>query len=186
MFNSGGLFVTSTCDLWSAATLNFSPTFPLPVLQGGRAGHAATLLPNGQVLVTGGVDSNVLDFCASYLGLGWATTGPLFFSQAYHKQALLPNGRAYLCGGTFSGGGSAVFVGFIAPYAGTHTGVFHFDGARIGTNPANPTAPQVPLVWRTLTDLHDGSFLIAGGTSFELINGTATAVNQAQAWIYVP
>jgi hypothetical protein len=69
-----------------------------------RAGHTATLLPNGQVLVAGGIDgssSNRLTRAELYdpaTGM-WFVTGSLATGRQSHSATLLPNGEVLVAGG---------------------------------------------------------------------------------------
>ena len=64
--------------------------------------HTATLLPNGQVLVTGGDDSHgILWYAELYdpaTGL-WTATGRMTTDRWYHTATLLPNGEVLAAGG---------------------------------------------------------------------------------------
>ena len=48
---AGGGVENSTAEVYEPATASFGPTGGMEI---GRSGHAATLLPNGSVLVAGG------------------------------------------------------------------------------------------------------------------------------------
>lgn len=71
-------------------------------LAGVRANHTATLLPDGRVLVVGGM--NVTDFLASAEvwdpGTGmFDTTGPLAEARNNHSATLLTDSRVLVVGG---------------------------------------------------------------------------------------
>jgi len=65
-------------------------------LSTARAGHTATMLPNGQVLVAGG--ENTAGFLASAELYSpstgqWTVTGSMATPRINHKATLLPNGQ---------------------------------------------------------------------------------------------
>ena len=71
---------------------------------------AATLIPGGTVLVTGG--DYILDTPTATTLLyqpvsqKWAHTGTLVEARAHHTATLLPNGQVLIAGGTGNGGDS--------------------------------------------------------------------------------
>src|SRR5438477_328671 len=92
-----------------------------------RQYNTATLLPNGKVLVAGGL--NGLPFSSAELydpvTATWATSGSLNNGRRYHTAALLPNGQVLLAGGaTNLSGTSFAGVELYEPVAGiwTNTG----------------------------------------------------------------
>src|SRR5207245_1760446 len=67
-----------------------------------RDGAAATLLPTGQVLVSGGNDgTNVLATAEIYDAVAgvWTGTGPMNAARDSHTGTLLPNGNVLVAGG---------------------------------------------------------------------------------------
>ena len=75
---------------------------------GGRVGHTATLLPNGLVLVVGGVN-DLSDHLASAELYNpstgtWTPTGSLATGRAGHTATLLPNGQVLVAGGVAGSG----------------------------------------------------------------------------------
>jgi len=83
-------------------------TSPMAV---ARKGHTATLLPDGKVLVVGGVDSND-DASAKALASAelydpktgtWSETGSLIHPRAWHTATLLKNGLVLVAGGNCPG-----------------------------------------------------------------------------------
>src|SRR5207244_3104903 len=65
--------------------------------------HTATLLPNGKVLITGGVVSfnNALASAELYDPVSgtWTATGSLTTARYVHTATLLPNGKVLVAGG---------------------------------------------------------------------------------------
>jgi hypothetical protein len=72
----------------------------------GRVGHTETLLPNGQVLVTGGLGPR--GYLASTElydpGIGaWYSAGNMANVRELHSATLLPTGHVLVAGGVGSG-----------------------------------------------------------------------------------
>jgi Galactose oxidase, central domain len=72
-------------------------------LNTARRGHTATLLQNGQVLVTGGTDANGNPFATAELynpATGtWSVTGSMAEARSIFLAVLLPNGNVLVAGG---------------------------------------------------------------------------------------
>ncbi len=78
-----------------------------------RANHTATLLRNGRVLVTGGLNSVGRGVAAAEIydpnSNSWAPAGRMAESRFHHTATLLPGGRVIVTGGEqLSGGGGRV------------------------------------------------------------------------------
>jgi Putative Ig domain/Kelch motif len=88
--------------VYDPPTGNWYPTSPLLVQ---RANHAATLLPNGRVLVAGGHDPSVLDphlnsaEVYNPVTLEWTPIAPLHVARSFHTMTLLLNGYVLVAGG---------------------------------------------------------------------------------------
>src|SRR5712691_11388517 len=87
-----------------------SQAVPPIVLDPERAGHAATLLNSGKVLISGGVNEEMtLTSALLYDPAGsrprrLKTTGPLTSARADHTSTLLLDGRVLVAGGDLSTG----------------------------------------------------------------------------------
>jgi hypothetical protein len=95
-----GEFV-QTSELYNEDTQQFSTTASLQV---PRAGHTATLLQDGRVLIAGGRTGGAQEF-PSLLEIydpqtgRFTSGGPMVTPRAYHTATLLPNGKVLLAGG---------------------------------------------------------------------------------------
>src|SRR5207302_1522559 len=129
-----------------------------------RAGHAATVLADGRVLITGGRDSaGIIVATAEVFDPANQTSiaiGMLNTARIDHTATLLANGRVLIAGGTSSSGAltSAEIFDPANPGAG-----FRVLSATMGAARTRHTA----------TRLHNGTLLIAGGDA----TGTAEIFN---------
>lgn len=133
--------------------------------------HVTTLLPNGQVLVAGGMVSEgvirYLDSAELYDPATdtWTATGNLTSRRASHTMTVLPNGQVLLAGGD-NGSNSLTNAMLYNPNTGTWS-----DGGGLGTTRLNHTA----------TLLQTGEVLVAGG-----LNGTLGNNYLDSAALYTP
>jgi hypothetical protein len=119
-----------------------------------RAGHTATVLVSGKVLVAGGFDR---ECCSSSTSLAsaeiydpksgtWSRTGSMSVARSSHTATLLASGKVLVAGGTFDNRASAELYD---PETGTWS----------------PTGKMTePRSFHTATLLADGKVLIAGGS----------------------
>ena len=125
---------------------------PTASLAAARAVHAAVVLPDGKVLVTGGdsVATRYLPSAELYdptTGT-WSLTPPMAEGHAYHPALLLPDGKVLVAGGTGKSGNSSRKSELYDPATGTWSPTG--DMTRIRTAYAAVVLP-------------DGRVLAAGG-----------------------
>ncbi|WP_206882425.1 Kelch repeat-containing protein [Corallococcus exiguus] len=129
----------------------------------GRGHHTATLLPSGQVLVTGGISESGQVLASAELleqdsiqGVSWKSTGSMPAARYGHSATRLLSGQVLVAGGSISSGdpGTAVLY---APETGTWVSTGSMASSRQG---------------HTATLLHSGKVLVTGG---ETSDGTVLA-----------
>jgi hypothetical protein len=150
-----GYWVADQAELFDPATAVFSPAGQI-----SRDGHTATLLRNGDVLLTGGetgwsgyfpIVSNTADFRIAATGL-IQPTGSMALGREAHTATLLDDGRVLITGGVIPSGISWQAVPDSEIY----------DPA---TGKFTPTGKMnVARAFHTATLLPNGKVLIAGGS----------------------
>jgi hypothetical protein len=142
-----------SAELYDPATGLWTPTAPLKF---PRACHTMTLLPNGKVLVAGGVrfvggsiDSVELFDPAEGT---WTVTASLAAHRYNHTATLLPNGKVLVAGGS---------VGSLPPPGPDLAGAELYDPLFETWTPTGPL--NCPRQDHTATLLPDGTVLVAGG-----------------------
>lgn len=162
---------TASCSLYSSATNSFTAAASITT---ARAAHRATLMPNGEVFVAGGVFSSVFVPTATNDARKynpttntWSAAGLLPSSVALQGQVLLKNGTCHM-----SGGGTGTLLAFTATnVCGTRVG---------GATTVTPTTVMPDSRGFHLAVLmHDGSILISGG-------GDSTGAAVATNLLYTP
>ena len=131
----------------AAAPFEFEDTGNLVT---ARFFHTATLLPNGKVLVAGGLhDGSTLASAELYDPASgtWTATGSLATARDHHTATLLPNGKVLVAGG-FDGSVALASAELYDPASGTWTATGSLATARYG---------------HTATLLPNGKVLVAGG-----------------------
>ena len=146
--------ITASCELFTIPSPSdantWSSTGSLPTARGQ---HTATLLPNGKVLITGGIGSignNHLSSAVLYDPTAgtWSSTGSMSTARAYHTATLLPNGKVLVAGGD-SGSSYLSSAELYDPTAGTWSSTGSMSTAR---------------VYHAATLLPNGKVLVEGGT----------------------
>src|SRR5262249_28594258 len=119
-----------------------------------RTGHAATLLPSGKVLVTGGVnESTLLNSALLYdpTTKTFTPTGSMSVARKNHTSTLLPDGRVLITGGEDLNG---------VPFSTAET----YNPAT-GTFSLTPHPMTDQRTQHTSTLLNNGNVLVVGGQS---------------------
>jgi Kelch motif/Galactose oxidase, central domain len=147
-----GPFVASA-EIYDPKTGRFSTTGSMHV---ARVSHTATLLANGQVLITGGTADGTTSLASAELfnpKTGkFTATGPMTTGRTFHEATLLLDGRVLLTAGDPDG-----WV-----YHGPFLGSAEIYDPKTGTFAA--TGPMIEKVTsQSATLLADGRVLIAGG-----------------------
>jgi N-acetylneuraminic acid mutarotase len=125
-------------------------------LNTARTGHAATLLPNGEVLVEGGGNATGFlpnaELYAPATGK-WTMSGSMTTARGQHTATLLPNGEVLVAGGLSNGS---------SPWSPSCTATAEIYNPFTGqwTTTGSMTKPRSS---HTATLLRDGLVLIAGG-----------------------
>jgi hypothetical protein len=155
-----------SAEVWDPVSGTFSPTDPLAE---ARYGHSATLLPDGRVLVVGGVDAGDSGVEIRASAEAWdpaagtfSPAGALPDGRVNHSATLLSDGRVLIVGGVGNG------------WAGLPASALLWDPATESFSPTG--ALESARSGHTATSLPDGSVLIVGG------GGEGGVLRSAEIW----
>ena len=181
VYGDGGTPATAGCYLIDVNSgVNVSKTGSLNF---ARAMHNAVVLPNGEVMVMGGMSiplgfSDVNSVFTTEIWnpttASWRTTAPISVPRNYHSTALLlPDGRVFSGGGGLCGQGCTANHSDVQLYSPAY--LFNPDG----------TAATRPVITQAPTVAYHGSTInvsTTGGTQFVLMRFAAVthSVNNDQ------
>ncbi|HTY57147.1 MAG TPA: kelch repeat-containing protein, partial [Candidatus Binataceae bacterium] len=115
--------VTALVQTGPSGPLMFAPT-PLPTMTSGRAEHTATLLPNGKILMAGGLNSggtlNTAELFNPATKTFTASTHTMISARQDATATLLPNGKVLIAGG-YNGSSNLNTAELYDPVADTFT-----------------------------------------------------------------
>jgi N-acetylneuraminic acid mutarotase len=117
---------TAQADFWTATGS----------MQIGRANHTATLLPDGKVLVAGGIGTNGISLAMASAELydpstgTWTATGPMNTARGFHTATLLPDGQVLVVGGYKNYKTALASAELYDPASGTWTNTGSLNTAR--------------------------------------------------------
>jgi N-acetylneuraminic acid mutarotase len=157
----------SSAELYSPATGTWENTNSMSV---ACQNHTATLLPNGLVLVAGGLDSGTALTNAQLYNPGtgtWTNTGPLNTARAAHTATLLPNGLVLVVGGENSSDSAIANAELYNPATGTWNATDSMNVARF-----NHTATLLPSGTVLVTGGDNGGVGISDAEVYDSATGT--------------
>ncbi len=159
--------VLNTAELYDPATRTFTPS-KSGVMNSAREAHTATLLPNGQLLIAGGVNQSVSVNTAELYSSGGtftATSTAMSSVRFEHTATLLSDGTVLIAGG------------LDASFTATSSAEI-YDPAVPTLTPAGATMMS-PRASHTATLLPNGKVLIAGGDTGSGISNSAELYDKA-------
>jgi hypothetical protein len=168
---------TPTAEIYNTTGLKAGTwsIYPPQDMSTGRTEHTATLLPDGTVMVCGGISEILPSDLYNPASETFSPVGGVLHQRQRHVSVLLTN----------PAWGS--LVGKVLAIGGAYTGSPIFGGIQVALNTVelyDPSTAQFTLFGtmtearqnHTATMLNDGRILIAGGVSSPSVSGTAELV----------
>jgi hypothetical protein len=160
-----GPTITGATEIYDPATGSWSTTASC----NARAFAAAVVLPNGKVLVTGGMTSATAttNTCQVFdpVAQSWAATGAMGTARAFHTATLMANGEVVVIGGLNN-----------STTATNSVEIFNGTTWRAGPWMLEPRAKH------TATLFGDDRILVAGGSNSLALYGYAVYSHAAGVW----
>jgi subtilase family serine protease len=189
----GGWGESSSAELYDPATGTWTNTGSMNT---PRMDHTATLLTNGQVLVTGGDNGSGSVPSAELYDPAtgtWANTGSMTAAREAHTATLLTNGLVLVAG---AGSGAELYnpatgmwtaTGSMASYGGRvwHTATLLTNGQVLvaGGVTGDPIKHRIPLSDAELYDPVSGTWTPTGAMNATRYNHTATLLTNGQVLV---
>jgi hypothetical protein len=155
-----GTTPVAASELYDPTTQSFT-TLSANDLSNPRFGHTATLLPNGKVLIVGGINNNANTTLAQNeiydpVTNKFSNTATLNTPRYAHSAILLPNGKVLISGGLSNGGTAEIAQSEVYdPVAGTFSQSTSISNGNLNTARHAQTATLLP----------NGKVLLVGGVS---------------------
>jgi len=149
-----------------------------------RAMHAATLLTDGSMFISGGADAaqNVTATCDLYdpATNTFSPTAPMSRGRIGHTATLLPNGFVLVAGGS-----NVLAPDFLSFLFGNTITTEIYDPAT-QTFAAGPAIASGAKAFHTATTLDNGRVVLAGGYSITYVSGFAVAIISSNIDVFDP
>jgi N-acetylneuraminic acid mutarotase len=187
-----GSNILNTTELYDPSTGVWTMTGSM---NNDRVAHTASVLTNGKVLVTGGVNSNYFDYSLNTTELYdpstgmWTLTGSMNYARYYHTASVLMNGKVLVTGGNFGNYSNSSELYDPSTGMWTLTGGMNIDRAE---HTASVLMDGKVLVTGGLYDgnymlnsaeLYDpstGTWTLTGGMNIDRIEHTASVLTNGQ------
>ena len=196
--NNPGYF--NSAEIYDPATGTWSPTGSMNktgIYAQGRSGHTATLLPNGKVLVAGGVSHNAWNGMTVYNSDSelydpakgtWSGTGSMKNDHYHHTATLMLNSKVLVAGGITAGGNSVITAEFYDPITQTwsstgsmNMGRYGFTATLLPNGRALAVGPYTNTV--ELFTQESGTWSYTGSLSIDRAGQTATLLSDGQVLV---